>query len=351
MDFETEIYREDDRADWERFIRHSAQGTFFHFQRFLDYHPPKRFNHHHLVFRHKGHIVAAWSGAVREEDGKKAWVSHPGASYGGLITKPYLGIRDIHYMIEQLILTAKKEGIERLRCTPPPLIYHRKPSDTVEFAMVRAGFKYMKQDYTQAVDLNTLPVDEVDVIAKYDNKTRTAIRKAQRLIEVAHDVPIKGDTLDEFYDILYENRKDLGVTPTHSKEELRRLTVLAPKYLDLSLAYHKGEAVAGILNFVCNEKVFLEFYIAHRKAAQSLRPVPLLVHETILRAKRRGFRWLDFGISTEPGDKVTWGLAAFKENFPVQGFFRNTLYLDTVQKWTPSEVFLPATPRVRTDVR
>ena len=311
-----------------------------------------RFRHRHLIFRERGHIIAVWPGAFRDEDGLNSWTSHPGASYGGLIVKPGLGIREAHDIVLQLIDVAKDQGIERLRCTPPPLIYHRYPADTVEFTLVRAGFTYLKQDYTQAVDLSRLPVDEADVIAQYNNKTRTAIRKAIRDgVEVKHDLSIIGKSLADFYDILVSNRARLGVTPTHSAEELEKLNQLAPKYLDLALAYYEDKPIAGILNFVCNEHVMLEFYIAHRAEAQSLRPVPLLIHETVLRTQRRGFRWLDFGISTEWGNKVTWGLAAFKENFPVQGFFRNTLYLDDVQNWQPSDVFLPPSNRIRSDVR
>jgi hypothetical protein len=352
MNYDISFYEEKDRSEWERFARNAANGTFFHFQKFLDYHPEGRFDHRHLIFRRKGHIVAIWPGAYRDEDGLKAWTSHPGASYGGLVTSASNSIRDTHHLVSDLIETARSEGIERLRCTPPPLMNHRHPADTVEFAMRRAGFRYMKQDFTQAVDLSLLPVDDSDVIERYDNKTRTAIRKARREgVEVKLHVPLVGDTLSVFYDILYNNRKRLGVTPTHTEAELEKLAELAPKYLDLTMAYYKGEAIAGILNFICNEKVILEFYIAHRHDAQELRPVPLLVHETIILAMRRGFRWLDFGTSTEGTNRVTWGLAAFKENFAVQGFFRNTLVLDGIQEWKTPEGFLPLSTRIRTDVR
>ncbi|HEB84649.1 MAG TPA: GNAT family N-acetyltransferase [Bacteroidetes bacterium] len=352
MHFDLEYYDESQRAEWERFIRRAAQGTFFHFQRFLDYHPPGRFRQRHLVFRRKGHIVAVWPGALREEDGVPSWTSHPGASYGGLIVRPGLGLLEVHHLVADLVESAKSLGVDRLRLTPPPWIYHRHPTEAVEFALLRAGFRYLKQDYTQAVDLAALPKDEEEVLLRYDPKTRTAIRKARRDgLEVRHDVPVAGETLAEFYGILQRNRARLGVTPTHTEAELARLAELAPKYLDLTLAALHGRPIAGILNFVCNEQVMLEFYIAHNHEDQAHRPVPLLVHETVLRAQRRGFRWLDFGISTEAGDRVTWGLAAFKENFAVQGFLRNTYVLDDVQGWKPGDFFLPEVRRVRTDMR
>jgi hypothetical protein len=332
-------------------VRHASNGTFFHFQKFFEYHPPDRFEMCHLVFREKGHMVAVWPGAVRDEDGLKSWTSHPGASYGGLLLRPDIGVRDAHRIVHDLIYTAKSEGIERLRLTPPPSIYHRYPNDLVEFILLRAGFQFLKQDLTQAVDLTILPIDENDIIARYDNKTRTAVRKALKEgVEVRHDLPLSGEPLEQFYDILVRNRKRLGVTPTHTQHELKILGEIAPKYMDLAMAYVDDRPIAGILNFICNEKVMLEFYIAHNASDQQYRPAPLLVHETVVRAKRRGFHWLDFGISTEGGNRVTWGLAKFKENFSCQGFLRNTLVMDTVQEWEPPEGFMPPVP-IRQDVR
>ena len=342
MKFETEFYTEKIRAEWEQFVRRSPHGTFFHFQRFLDYHPPGRFQHRHLVFRKRGHIVAVWTGAIREEEGKRAWVSHPGASYGGLVTRDFLSVEDAHHLVMQLIEIAREQGIERLRCTLAPTIYSQRPSDLIEFVLRRAGFRYLKQDYTQTVNLGSLPAGEEKIIATYNNKTRTSIRKARKKgVVIHHGVPVAGKTLTDFYQILDTNRERLGVTPTHTEAELARLAELAPRHLDLSLAYVGELPIAGILNFICNETVILEFYIAHRHDYQSYRPVPLLVHESILIAKGRGFHWFDFGISTEPEGKVTWGLASFKENFSVQSFFRNTLILDDVQNWRQPENFLP----------
>lgn len=352
MYFDVELYTADHQAEWERFVKRSLQGTLFSQQRFFAYHPDDRFAHKHLVFRRKGHIVAVWPGAVRDEDGLRSWTSHPGASYGGLLTREDVSLIHTHRLIHDLIDVAREEGIERLRCTPSPSFYHRKPSDMVEFAMRRAGFGYLKQDYTQAIDLRGLPLAERQLIAKYDAKTRTAIRKAWREeVTVRHNLPLAGDVLDVFYDILYTNRAKLGVTPTHTKDELALLAELAPKQLEASMAYHKGEPIACILNFIANDRVMLEFYIAHRDEAQHLRPAPLLVHDSILHAHERGFHWYDFGISTEPRQRVTWGLAAFKENFSMAGFFRNTLVLDGIQGWHAPDGFLPDTPRVAIDVR
>ncbi|MBS1260737.1 MAG: hypothetical protein MAG453_00053 [Calditrichaeota bacterium] len=352
MYFDVEFYRDEHRSEWERFTRRALQGTVFHQQRFFDYHPADRFQHRHLIFRRRGHIVAVWPGALRDEDGRRAWTSHPGASFGGLLIREDVSLVHVHRLVHDLIEVAKKEGAERLRCTPPPVFYHRRMTDIVEFTMRRAGFQYLKQDYTQAIDLRDLPLTERQLIGKYDNKTRTAIRKAFREgVEIRHDLPLRARTLDTFYQILHVNRKKLGVTPTHTRNELARLAKLAPKQLEASMAYYDGKAIACILNFICNERVMLEFYIAHREEAQHLRPAPLLVHDSILHAHERRFHWYDFGISTEAEGRVTWGLAAFKENFSMTGFFRDTLVLDGVQQWRAPADYLPDTPKVAIDVR
>ena len=69
--------------EWEAFWREAVHGTMFNSLRFLAYHPPERFHSRHLVFRRKGNLVGIFPAVEREEEGKRVWVSHPGASYGG----------------------------------------------------------------------------------------------------------------------------------------------------------------------------------------------------------------------------------------------------------------------------
>jgi len=160
------------------------------------------------------------------------------------------------------------------------------------------------------------------------SKTRTAYRKAvrEKLSFRIIEQPTRVE-YDRFWEILVENRQGLGVVPAHSREEIERLHNLVPEQLMMAAIEHNGRIVSVIWNLICNRNTVLEFYMAHEASAQIMRPVPLLTYHTLLWAKRQGFKWLDFGISSVRGDP-TWGLMKFKENFDARHFLRVTYQLE-----------------------
>ena len=314
-----------DETAWEEFWPNAVNGTIFHSLKFLSYHPPDRFDHHHLMFHRKGNLIGIFPGVALDDDGVKTWVSHQGASYGGLAYSPKLRYHHIEDMVRVLVDYARMVGFKRIRMTPPPVIYNSYGEQALDFALWRNGFKVIRRELTQVVPLD---FDEEQLIAGFVNKTRTAYRKAVnvglnfRII----DHPTTAE-LDRFWDILKVNRAGLGVVPTHNRAEIERLHELIPDNLMMAVIEHNGRIIADIWNFICNPDTVLEFYMAHEVEHQGLRPVPFLTYHTLLWAKRAGFKWLDFGISSIQGDP-TWGLLKFKENFGARHYFRLTYQLE-----------------------
>ncbi len=321
--------RDKDLESWKKALKGASNATLFHEHDFLDYHPAGRFENHHLIFWVGEEPRAVMTGAVRLENGSKVLVSYPGASYGGLVHPPGLSFNSADHLISTLIRYAEKAGFDALQLTQPPSIYTGWPDDVIIFQMLRYGFTYVKREITQAIPL---VYPDGDVFRTLCNKTRTAVRKALKAgLTVREDIELSDGNLEIFYSLLLDNRARLGVTPTHSLDELKVLRDLIPDRLSLSLVYYGKIPIAGILNFVCNPRVLLIFYVCHDWNYQEHRPVPLLVYNTIQWAYRRGFRHLDFGTSTlnmEPNR----GLIKFKENFGSIGYFRDTLRLDLASK-------------------
>ncbi len=314
-----------DRQAWDKAIAAAANATLFHTHQFLSYHPPSRFQNHHLIFWEGEEPRAVLTGALRETPQGVALVSYSGASYGGLAYPLGLNFHHAYHLVTTLIRYARGAGWQTLTLTPPPAIYSSEPPDVLHFHLLKSGFHYTKREITQAIPLYHADRDLFDSLC---NKTRTAVRKAlKEKLTVDEDIPLSDANLETFYPLLWDNRRRLGVTPTHSLEELRRLRDLVPEHLSLSLVRQGKRAIAGILNFVCNQRVLLIFYVCHDWDYQELRPVPLLVYRTMEWAKRHGFLYLDFGTSTlnmEPN----WGLVKFKENFGSWGYFRDTLTME-----------------------
>jgi len=314
-----------DGKAWEKALTAADNATLFQTQSFLAYHPKDRFENHHLIFWVGEEPRVVMTGAIREVDGQRALLSYPGASYGGLTYPPGLSFNNADHLVQTLIRYARSQGFKLLTLTQPPVIYSTWPGDIITFHLLKNGFRYAKREITQAIPLY---YPDGDVFRTLCGKTRTAVRKALKSdLHVEEDIELSDANLEIFYPLLLDNRRRLGVTPTHSLDELKRLRDLVPENLSLSMVTYQSLPVAGILNFVCNARVLLIFYVCHDWDYHEYRPVPLLVYHTMQWAYRKGFRYLDFGTSTlnmEPN----WGLIKFKENFGSLGYFRDTLTLE-----------------------
>jgi hypothetical protein len=321
MCIQVEVYQSEFRPRWEKFVRSADNGTLFHRQLFLDYHPADRFPSHHLIFRKKNQVLALLPAATRDVKGTKTFISHPGASYGGFVVPPRLGIRDAHLLIETFLNHLRGEHFGRAELTPPPLFYSAHPNNYLDFALLKQGFQYLKRELTSVVPL---PRRGVEVLSSFKSEARTATRKAQKLGVTVRE----SNDYEDFYHILRNNlRMRHNVAPTHTLEELLRLKSLLPDEIRLFSAYLKEEQIAGVVLFLCNPQVLLAFYISHRQEFQKYRSVNLLFYEIMSWGQRRGFAYLDFGTFTlnmEPN----WGLGKFKETFGAKGLFRDTYSLD-----------------------
>lgn len=321
MCMEVEVYGPDFRPQWEKFVRAADNGTIFHRQQFLEYHPPDRFTSRHLIFRWKNRILAILPGTVREVKGTKTYISHPGASYGGFVVRPRLGIRESYLVVESFVDYLHKEHFQSTELTPPPLFYSANPNNYIEFALIKHGFGYVKRELTSVVQL---PGPGIEVLSSFKSEARTATRRAQKLgvtVEESSDY-------EDFYEILRRNlRMRHNVAPTHTLEELMRLKAHLPHEIQLFSAYLSGEQIAGVVLFLCNPRVILAFYISHREEFQKYRSVNLLFHEIMNWGRQRGFQYLDFGTFTLNMDP-NWGLGKFKETFGAKGLFRDTFFRD-----------------------
>src|ERR1035437_7853108 len=72
-------------AMWDEFIERSMNGTVFHSQQFLHYHPEGRFDLHHLLFFADNRLIAVLPGGLR--DGGRVFESPLGASYGSFVVE------------------------------------------------------------------------------------------------------------------------------------------------------------------------------------------------------------------------------------------------------------------------
>jgi hypothetical protein len=307
-----------DAARWDEFVHSAANGTMFHLRRFLGYHPPERFTDHSLMLYENGGktLKAVFPAIDVVVDKDRVLYSHRGASYGGLVYQA-MGMEDALRWVNALQHYAKEQGFSKILMTIPPLVYSQQPSNYLDFALMKSGFRYQKRELTAVL---RLPTAAEGILPMFKQEARTATRKAMKQITVR-----LSDDYATYYQILSHNlMMRHGVTPTHSLAELTTLAGLFPERVQLWAAYLDNQMIAGVVNFVANDNVVLGFYISDNKDFQEYRALNYIFYRIFEWCIERRYAWYDFGTFTlnmEPNI----GLGKFKETFGARGIFRDTL--------------------------
>lgn len=300
-------------------------GTVFHKQQFLAYHPPGKFPFHHLLFYNAGELIALLPGGIRNDG--TVYDSPLGASYGSFVIKDItadeaLGIVEA---FEKYIIDI---GVRDVYLTNAPVIYQPVITQNLEFALLYNGYAYQRHYISHTIDLsgNTPILDRFHSSAKRHYKV--AEKSGLRVEEVTNDaLPA---ALAEFYPIMVENKARFGTTPTHSLEDLLTLHKLLPDLIKLFTARHTAELIAGFLLFKANPRVALSFYPMMRYEFDKYKPIFLLSQRAIEWAKQRGFAFFDLGVSQDTNDDNPMtpklSLIRFKEKFDSRGLLRSTLW-------------------------
>lgn len=272
-----------------------------------------------MIFYEGDRILALLPAALRNSEKSRILSSHCGASYGGFVHNENLSVRSAFGLVESLLDFVRAEGFDEVEMTFPPIIYLSRPSQYLDFALYKNGFTYKKREVSSVIPLD-FQVDEI--VQKFKPEARTAYRKSVKLgvrVEESED-------LASFYPILQKNLSMRHhVTPTHTLEELERLKKLFPDRIRYFGAFLDERMIAGVTNFLCNDRVVLAFYISHDDHYQKYRPVNHLFYNIIRWSIENRYQFLDYGIFTVNEDP-NWGLGKFKESFGARGILRDTFY-------------------------
>jgi hypothetical protein len=314
-------------AMWDEFIASSMNGTVFHSQRFLRYHPEGRFDLHHVLFFEGNRLIAVLPGGLRNAG--RTFESPLGASYGSFVTE------DISAQTALDIVAAFEEyvrsiGIEEVYLTSAPVIYQPLLTQNLDFGLLYRGYAYQRHYISHAIDLRHqgAPFDRFQSVA------RKHIRRVTRenptvWIDESQPESLR-EMLVEFYPILLENKAKYNVKPTHSLDELLLLNDLVPDFMKLFLVRVGEEPIAGSLLFLANDRVALIFYHMLRYAFDDYKPIYLLMDRVTRWSKEEGYHFVDIGVSQDTSDEnpmtPALSLIHFKEKFDSRGVLRSTLH-------------------------
>lgn len=313
-------YTPDKREIWDNFVDISNNGTMFHKIRFLDYHPEGRFQFHNLMFYKGTDLIALLPGGLKENN--TIFWSPVGASYGSFVTKdiPFSLALNI---VDTFMEYCRKIGIKEAFLIPPPLVYSINISQHLEYAMLYRKFDFELHYISHAIDLKF----GNNFLQHFDKTARKTLHKILRENKIRIE---ESDDYETFNRILLANKAKHNAKPTHSLDDMLKLRELLPENLRLYLVYYGDIPIAGSLLFLTNKKVVLCFYNMLLYEYEYLKPVYLIMHETVRWAVENGYEWVDIGVSqdTQSDDPMTpsLNLIYFKERFAAKGILRSTFH-------------------------
>jgi Acetyltransferase (GNAT) domain len=303
MNISVRLYAPEDQNVWDAFCAKGVQATLLHTRLFLAYHK-ERFFDRSLVIEVDGKVVGLFPAALQLTD-DQVIVSHPGATYGGIIHQGMLQGERMLAALKEICNFYAKTGYKKIIYKAIPFFYQAPPMQDDIYGLFRLHAKRFRCDLSCTIDLqHPLRISE---------RRKRALKKAQK----AGVSIVEGhQNLESLWDILKDNliRKH-AVSPVHSLEEIKDLMGRFPENIRCIAASESGQIVAGTIIFVTPTSFHAQ-YIASSMQGYDSSALDLVFNHAILSAKECGRRWFDFGISTENGGlDLNDGLFRFKSEF------------------------------------
>ncbi len=311
---------EADSVRWDEIAGRSACGTFLHSRRFLSYHG-SRFEDLSLLCEDEQGRMTGIFPAARKPDDPGCVVSHPGATYGGLVHEQGLAAGDVEEMMIGIVRHFRSKGLQRLEYRSVPPHFQSPFSQADVHAIWKQGGEIFRRDLWSVAALH-------DSSGYSDHHKREIARARKRDINVG----VAGSDLQyrEFHAVLTACLAERhGAAPVHSLDEMLQLRDRFPANMALWLARDGGGLLlAGSWVFQFPDRAWHTQYIATSPAGRNQGAGYLVMDEIIHAATRHRIPLLSFGASTEDnGRAVNAGLFEFKSGFGAGSVCQDTYHL------------------------
>lgn len=291
---------------WDEFCSQSSSSSFLHKRSFLSYHKDKFVDASVIVLDESSEIFGVFPAGLAMGSSIDV-VSHPGATYGGLILKDGATASSYIKAYERILAVYGEMGFKTLTVKPMPFVFQKKIKFDEIYALHRLGFDRDRVDLSSMVNLERFSIDALSSRRKRDLKK--ALKSKCEIVEGF-------DGLDRFMSVLSDNLMSKhGVKPVHSVDDILTLNQSNPGAIKLACVRMDGEIVAGSLIFNTQGGLHAQYIGSSEKGRECCALTKLFVDE-MSKAKEAGERWFSFGISTEHGGSVlNESLYGFKSEF------------------------------------
>jgi hypothetical protein len=309
-----------DADSWDALVDAAPGATFLHARRFLAYHG-ERFRDASLVLEDGGRFAAVFPAAVDPGDPSHV-VSHPGATYGGLVA-PNFSASETIAAVESLVAHYRAAGFSRLTYKTVPLHLTALPSQADRYALWRLGAEVIRRDLWSVVW--TDPKDG-HLGSPGDGRARRRRERHVRRSRAAErsELEIFEDASDEayrrFHALLSANLQERhGVKPVHTASEMIDLRDRLSSGVRLDFVAPKGrraDPVGGVWTFRFARVAWHTQYIAANAEGREKHATYLILRHLLDEARDQGVAALSYGAVTEQEGRVlNTGLERFKSDF------------------------------------
>jgi len=297
--YQIQLYKPSDATAWNTFIASAKNATFLFHRDFMDYHSD-RFTDHSLLIYEQHKLVAV----LPANKINNSVFSHQGLTYGGLIYTPKTKLSEIITIFRELLFFLHQNQVTTLQIKMIPSVYHKKPSQELEYALFLTQAKLLKRDSMAVIDLSS---------AAEISKTRLSeVKKgAKNQLEIREEQ----DCASFWNTILVpELAKKHHAKPVHSLSEISLLKSRFPNNIRQFNVYHNNTIIAGTTIFETDTTAHAQ-YISGNEYKSQLGSLDFL-YEHLLTQVFQHKKFFDFGISNENHGKIlNSGLSFWKESF------------------------------------
>jgi len=245
--------------------------------------------------------------------------SHQGLSYGGLLLRSDSKFEEVIQAFKQVLSYLNDNGFDSLELKLLPKMYHKLPSDELDYLMFVTKAQISRRDMSSVIDIKN------PLIIQSSNRKRN-LKKAK-----ANNIEVKEEhQFDTFFNqILIPNLQERHeALPTHSAEEINKLKTKFPNHIRQFNAYYKNEIIAGVTIFESDNVAHAQ-YISTLDSKKELAGLDAIFDELITTVfKNKGY--FSFGISNEnQGLNVNQGLLKWKESFGARAMVHDFYKINT----------------------
>jgi hypothetical protein len=289
--------------DWSTVLLDSNSATYLHSWEFLSYHRDRYEDCSTLMY--DGQRPIAVFPAALVHGCEIHAVSHPGATFGGLVCRRHTNIEQLMELNSLLKEFFKKKNVKKLLIKKTPDIFNIVPDQENTYALHKAGFMVKSSALSRIVDLR-----EPKSYATRKRRNLKPLSKFQNLTIVSNI-----SYLHEYWSILSDNLQVRHQSkPVHSLPEISNLFSVLPDVFKLYVVTEESSVIAGVLLVKINRVLRCQ-YIACTERGRELCALDFLFDYLISRSASSDLWFLDFGTSQQSDNSINLDLYRYKSEF------------------------------------